>query len=65
MASYLIMGRTAQGVTLLSIHVDAVNQDEPVVDELAVVNAVKAFLMTVPGVAMTVAQKTESVTTLV
>lgn len=65
MASYLVMGRTAQGTTPLTIHVDAINQDEPVVAELDVVNAVKAYLLTVPGIIATVAQKTESVTTLV
>lgn len=65
MASYLITGRTAGGAQPLSIHVDAINQEDPIVEEMAVINAVKAFVMTVPGVITTVTQKTESVTTIV
>lgn len=63
MASYLIMGRSVTSAPVLSIHVDAINQDEQVVSEIDVVNAVKAYLMTVPGVTQTVAQKGEWVTT--
>lgn len=65
MATYLISGRKSGGATVLAIHLDGIDQDETVVDELDVVNAVKAYLMTVPGVVSTLAQKNEYVTTYV
>lgn len=65
MATYLISGKKTGGATVLAIHLDGVDQDDAVVDELDVVNAIKAYLMTVPGVVTTVAQKNEYVTTYV
>ncbi len=65
MATYLISGKKAGGATVLAIHLDGVDQDEAVVDEIDVVNAIKAYLMTVPGVTSTVAQRNEYVTTYV
>jgi hypothetical protein len=65
MASYLITGRAAGGSAVLSVHIDAINQDDPVVPEMDVVNAMKEYVRSVPGVAGIQTQKTESVTTLV
>jgi len=65
MASYLIMGRASGGSPVLSVHIDAINQDDAVIDEMQAVNAMKTFVLSVPGVATIVTQKTESVTTLV
>lgn len=65
MASYLITGRASGGSAVVSVHIDAINQDDPVIDEMQAVNAMKAFVLTVPGVTSLVTQKTESVTTLV
>jgi hypothetical protein len=65
MASYLIIGRTTGGSQILSVHIDAINQDEQVVPEMDVINAMKAFMLTVPGLTGTITQRTESVTTIV
>ena len=65
MASYLIMGRNSGGSTVLSVHIDAVNQDDPIIPEMDVINSMKAFVLSAPGVVATVTQRTESVTTLV
>ncbi|MFJ4624218.1 hypothetical protein [Streptomyces sp. NPDC088812] len=65
MATYLISGRKSGGSTVLAVHLDGIDQDDVVVDEVDVVNAIKAYLMTVPGVTSTIAQKNEYVTTYV
>lgn len=65
MATYQVTGRKSSGAAVLSIHIDAIDQDEVVVGEQDVVDMVKAYLLTVPGVVTTVAQKNEYVTTYV
>jgi hypothetical protein len=64
-ASYLITGRTSGGSPVVSIHLDSINQEDPIVNEIDVVNAVRTFLLTVPNVTQTVAQKQEWVSSYV
>ena len=65
MATYLITGKTAGGSPLVNVNIANIDQDEQVVDELAVVAAVKAFLQTVPGIGQATALKFEQITTQV
>jgi hypothetical protein len=63
MATYQVTGRSQNGTPLISVHIDAINQDSPIVSELEVVAGVKAYLLTLSGVVQAVAQKQEIVTT--
>lgn len=63
MATYTITGKTAAGTTLIQLHVDGIYQDDPIVPELDVIEGVRAYLETLPGVGQTTAQKQELVTT--
>jgi hypothetical protein len=65
MASYLIIGRGTGGSVVLTVHIDAINQDEQVIDEIDAVHVMRNYMLTVPGVLTTITQKTESVTTIV
>lgn len=65
MATYMVTGRTAQGAPLVSINIAAIDQEETVVEELAVVAGLKAFLATVDGIDHATALKYEQVTTSV
>lgn len=64
MATYVVTGK-ANGSPLVSVNIDGINQDSPVVQELDVVNAVRVFLEGVAGVQTVVAQKYEQVITIV
>jgi len=65
MANYVITGRNTSGEPVLSVSVDSISQEPVVVDEVAVVNAVRTFVEGAPGVISTVAQKFEQVITVV
>ncbi|MFE2311680.1 hypothetical protein ACFXC8_00515 [Streptomyces sp. NPDC059441] len=65
MASYVITGRNKTGEPVLSVNVDSISQEPPVVDEVDVVNAVRAFIAGTAGVFSVVAQKYEQVITTV
>lgn len=65
MANYVIAGKSAGGSPLFSIAIGSVDQDEMIVDDLDVVNAVRAFAAAVPGVSQVVAQKYAQVITVV
>ncbi|MFK0018184.1 hypothetical protein [Streptomyces sp. NPDC090798] len=65
MASYVITGRNKSGEPVLSVNIDAISQEPPVVDEVDVVNAVRVFIAGTAGVVSVVAQKYEQVITVV
>lgn len=65
MASYQVIGRSGEGSPLVTVSVSSIDQDQQVVSELAVVNAVRACLAVVPGVELVVARKYEQVITTV
>jgi hypothetical protein len=65
MATYVITGKSSGGVPLVSVNISAINQEERVVEELAVVGAVRQFLAGTTGVQSVVAQKYEQVITVV
>ncbi|MEV5957309.1 hypothetical protein AB0M11_26670 [Streptomyces sp. NPDC051987] len=63
MPSYVVTGKNSSGEPLVSVNIAAVNQDGAVVQELDVVNAVRAELAGTAGIASVVAQKYEQVIT--
>ncbi|MEU5596809.1 hypothetical protein [Streptomyces sp. NPDC020298] len=65
MASYVITAKNASAEPMVSVQISAISQEGTVVEELDVVNAVRSFLSTVPGVASVTAQKFEQVITTV
>lgn len=65
MASYEVAGRNSQGSPVVSVVISSIDQEQPVVDELVVVNAVRNALAAVSGVQSVVARKYEQVITIV
>ncbi|MES9522475.1 hypothetical protein [Streptomyces capoamus] len=65
MASYVITARNSSVETVVSVQISAINQEGSAVPELNVVNAVRQYLASVPGVASVQAQKFEQVITVV
>lgn len=65
MATYMITGKTATGTRLVNVNIAAIDQEEPTVEEVAVVHAVRDFLLTVPGVTQATCLKYEQITTSV
>jgi len=63
-ATYMVTGKTLGGTSLISVRIDAIDQDDQIVPELDVIAGVRAYLMTLPGVGQTTAQKQELVTTI-
>lgn len=64
MARYVVTGK-ANGSPLVSVSIDGINQEPVIMPEIDVVNAVREFLATVPGMQTVVAQKYEQVITIV
>lgn len=65
MATYLITCRNGAGEPMVSVNISGINQEPVIVDELDVVNAVRAYLATLPNSVSVVAQKYEQVITTV
>jgi hypothetical protein len=65
MASYQVTGRSSEGSPLVTVSVSSIDQDQQVVPELTVVNAIRDCLKGVPGVELVVARKYEQVITTV
>jgi hypothetical protein len=63
MANYVITGKNGSGESVVAVQISAISQEGTVVPELDVVNAVRAFIGTVPGIGSVVAQKFEQVIT--
>jgi len=65
MASYQVIGRSSGGSPLVTVSVSSIDQDQQVVSELEIVDAVRDRLAAVPGVGSVVARKYEQVITTV
>jgi hypothetical protein len=63
MASYVITAKNNSGEPMATVQISAIQQDTPVVEEIDVVDAVRAFLRTVQGVGSVSALKYEQVVT--
>ncbi|KOV86053.1 MULTISPECIES: hypothetical protein [unclassified Streptomyces] len=65
MANYQITGRGSSGEPLVSVSISGVDQEQHVMDEITIVNAVRDCLATAPGVQSVLARKFEQVITTV
>lgn len=65
MATYVITGKNNAGEPLVSVNISGINQDQPIVTEIDVVNALRQYLASVSGVSVVVAQRYEQVITIV
>lgn len=63
MPNYVITGKTSGGQPLVQVNIAAINQEQTVVEDIDVVNAVRTFLSGVDGVGSVVAQRYEQVIT--
>ena len=65
MASYQVTAKSAAGFPMVAVSITSIDQDEKVVEEIEVVDAVRDFLAGADGVVSVVAQKYEQVITVV
>jgi hypothetical protein len=63
--TYVITGKNGSGQPVVSVNITAIDQETPVVQEIDVVNAVRAFLAGTAGVGSVVAQQYEQVITVI
>lgn len=63
MAQYIITGRNSEGSTVVSAAVDSIDQDGPILDEMDIVNAVRAVVAQGAGVVFVQVQKYEQTIT--
>lgn len=65
MANYTVIGRSSEAMPLVSVSIGSIDQEQQVVSELEIVDAVRERLAAVPGVESVVARKFEQVITIV
>lgn len=65
MANYVLLGRSGEGAPLVQVSIGSIDQEQPVVEEMAIVDAVRERLLLVPGVEAVVARRYEQVITVV
>ena len=65
MATYVVTGKSQLGEPMVSVSIAGINQEPVIVEETAVVNAVRTFMAGLPGVGSVVAQKYEQVITVI
>lgn len=65
MANYTVTGRNGSGAPVVSVSIGSIDQEEQVVDDKAVVDAVRACLAGVTGVESVVARKFEQLITII
>jgi hypothetical protein len=65
MANYVITGRSPGGEPLVSVQIGAISQEQPTIDDIDVVNAVRGFLVGLPEIGSVVAQRYEQVITVI
>jgi len=65
MASYVVLGRSGEGAPLVQVSIGSIDQEQPVMTEQAIVDAVRECLAGVDGVVQVVARKYEQVITIV
>lgn len=64
-ATYVITGKNSSGEPIVSVMISGVDQETQVVQDIDVVNAVRAFLAGTAGVNSVVAQRYEQVITVI
>lgn len=64
-ASYTATARDGEGSPLVSVTIGSIDQEQQIVSELGIANAVREFLATASGVASVVVRKYEQVITIV
>lgn len=65
MANYTVIGRNSEGSVVVSTSVGSLDQDGHYLDEIDVVNAVRALFAGTTGIEFVVARKYEQVITIV
>ena len=65
MATYTVTGRNSEVMPIVSVQISGIDQEQQVVDEMTIVNAVRACIDAVPGVESVVAKRYEQVITVV
>jgi hypothetical protein len=56
-ANYIILGRDGEGSTIVSAAIDSIDQEGAVVDEMDIVNAVRAAVAGGTGVVQVIARR--------
>jgi hypothetical protein len=65
MPNYVVTGKNASGEPLVSLQLAAINQEQPILDDIDVVDALRTFLLGRPEVESVVAQRYEQVITVI
>ncbi|MFI1562211.1 hypothetical protein ACH4ZX_03955 [Streptomyces sp. NPDC020490] len=65
MANYTVTGRDAGGLPVVSVTLASIDQEQQVVAEMTIVDAVRDCLAAVPGVQSVLARKYEQIITIV
>jgi hypothetical protein len=65
MANYQITARNSSGEPMVSVSIGGIDQEQHVVDEITIVNAIRTCLTGVPGVQSVLAQMYQQVITVV
>ncbi|MEU3527576.1 hypothetical protein AB0E62_27520 [Streptomyces sp. NPDC038707] len=65
MASYTITGRDVEMLPVVAVSIGAIDQEQQIVPEITIVNAVRDCLAAVPGVRTVVAKRYEQVITVI
>lgn len=64
-ATYVVTGKNSSGEPIVSVTVSGIGQETQVVQDIDVVNALRAFLAGTAGVNSVVAQRYEQVITVI
>jgi hypothetical protein len=65
MPQYVVTGKNSSGEGVVSVNIEAINQDTPVVQDIDVIDAIRTQLAGTPGIVAVVAQKFEQVVTTI
>lgn len=65
MAAYTATARNSEGSPVVSVTIGSIDQEQQIVTEIDIANAVRAFLASVAGVESVVVRKYEQVITIV
>ncbi|MHB9857603.1 hypothetical protein [Streptomyces sp. YIM S03343] len=65
MATYTVTGRNSEVMPIVSVSIASIDQEQQVVPEMTIVDAVRTCIGAVPGVQSVVAKKYEQVITVV
>lgn len=65
MATYQITGRDNEAAPLVAVNVASIDQEQQVVSEMTIVNALRSCIAAVPGVQSVVVRRFEQLITIV